>query len=212
MLLKEIYLAIKDLRINDQIRVKEVLLIAENGEKVGVIATREALDKAKDAGLDLVEISPMGKPPVCKILDYGKYKFELAKKAKESRKKQQVIKIKEIRLQPKIEKHDYEFKLNHVKTFLGHGDKVKITIRFKGRQMAHMYLGEDVLKKFEEDLKESGVIEKRPNVEGRTMSMIVAPLSKKSGSKKGKGNESRPKLEKKTEEQAGGDTSAQQEK
>lgn len=121
----------------------------------------------------------MAKPPVCKILDYGKYKFELEKKAKEAKKKQQIIKIKEIRLQPKIEKHDYNFKLNHIKEFLANGDKVKITIRFKGRQMAHMYLGEEVLVRFEEDLKGFGIIEKRPSVEGRTMSMFVAPLKKK---------------------------------
>jgi translation initiation factor IF-3 len=137
------------------------------------------LQKAVEAGLDLVEISPTAKPPVCKILDYGKYKFELEKKAKEAKKNQQIVKLKEIRLQPKIEKHDYDFKLNHVKEFLDEGNKVKITIRFRGRQMAHMYLGEEVLQKYAEDLKDIGIIEKRPNVEGKTMSMIVAPLSKK---------------------------------
>ena len=168
-------------------------MIGVDGEKIGVIPTREALQRAEDEDLDLVEIAGNSKPPVCKILDYGKYKFEMEKKAKEARKKQQIIKIKEIRLQPKIDKHDYEFKLNHVKTFLAHGDKVKITIRFRGRQMAHMYIGEDVLKKFEEDLKDFGIIEKRPSVEGRTMSMFVAPLTKKSGSKGKKKNESQMK-------------------
>lgn len=159
--------------------MKEILLIDETGEKQGVVPTREAFSRAKELGLDLVEVAPTAKPPVCKILDYGKYKFEMEKKAKEAKKNQQIIKIKEIRLQPKIDTHDYNFKLNHVKDFLAHGDKVKITIRFKGRQMAHMYLGNDVLKKFEQDLTDVGVIEKKPSVEGRTMSMIVAPMSKK---------------------------------
>jgi len=144
-----------------------------------VIPTNEALLKAQEAGLDLVEISPTANPPVCKILDYGKYKFELEKKAKEAKKNQQIVKLKEVRLQPKIEKHDYDFKLEHIKEFLGEGNKVKITIRFRGRQMAHMYLGEDVLNKYSEDLKDFGIVEKKPNVEGKTMSIIVAPISKK---------------------------------
>jgi translation initiation factor IF-3 len=132
-----------------------------------------------EAELDLVEISPTTKPPVCKILDYGKYKFELEKKAKEAKKNQQIVKLKEIRLQPKIEKHDYDFKLEHIKGFLAEGNKVKITIRFRGRQMAHMYLGEEVLNKFAEDLKDIAIVEKKPNVEGKSMSIIVAPLGKK---------------------------------
>lgn len=146
---------------------------------MGVVPTSEALKRAEEAGLDLVEISPNVRPPVCKILNYGKYKFELEKKTKEAKKKQQIVKLKEIRLQPKIEKHDYEFKLNHIKNFLSNGDKVKITIRFKGRQIAHMHLGEEVLKQYAEDLKDLCIIEKAPVVEGKTMSMIVAPLSKK---------------------------------
>ena len=155
------------------------MLIHNEGNKVGVVATQKALEMAEELGLDLVEISPNSKPPLCKIIDYGKYKLDLEKKAKEAKKNQQVVKLKEIRLQPKIDKHDYEFKLNHVKDFLADGDKVKITIRFRGRQLAHMYLGEEVLKKYEEDLKEFGIIEKSPNVEGKNMSMIVAPLKKK---------------------------------
>ena len=129
--------------------------------------------------MDLVEIAPNVKPPVCKILNYGKYKFELEKKAKEAKKNQQIVKLKEIRLQPKIEKHDYEFKLNHIKNFLSNGDKVKITIRFKGRQMMYMHLGEEVLNQYANDLKDLCVIEKSPSVDGKTMSMIVAPLPKK---------------------------------
>ncbi len=133
---------------------------------------------AVEDGLDLVEISPTAKPPVCKIIDYGKFKFDAEKKEKEAKKHQQVVSIKELRLQPTIDKHDYEFKLNHAKEFLSKGNKVKITIRFRGRQMAHMNIGEDTLKKFEEDLKEIGIIEKRPSVEGKQMSMIVAPAKK----------------------------------
>jgi translation initiation factor IF-3 len=154
-------------------------LIDQDGNKIGVIPTSEAQAKADLAELDLVEISPTTKPPVCKILDYGKYKFELEKKAKEAKKNQQIVKLKEIRLQPKIEKHDYDFKLEHIKEFLNEGNKVKITIRFRGRQMAHMYLGEEVLNKYAEDLKDVGLVEKKPNVEGKSMSIIVAPLGKK---------------------------------
>jgi len=155
------------------------LLIDSEGTKIGVVPINVALEKAEEAGLDLVEISPTAKPPVCKIINYGKYKFELEKKAKESKKNQQIVKLKEIRLQPKIEKHDYEFKLQHVKDFLEEGDKVKITIRFRGRQMAHTYLGEEVLLKFEEDLKEFGTVEKKPGIEGKSMSMIIVPSLKK---------------------------------
>ena len=160
--------------------MKEIFLIDQEGEKIGVVPITEALAKADELGLDLVEISPTAKPPVCKILNYGKYKFELEKKAKDSKKNQQVQKLKEVRLQPKIEKHDYDFKLQHIKEFLDEGDKVKITIRFRGRQMAHTYLGEEVLNKYVEDLKEFGIMEKRPNMEGKSMSIIISPIKKKS--------------------------------
>lgn len=154
------------------------MLIDESGEKLGVIPVEEGIERAKEEGLDLVEVSPNTNPPVCKILNYGKFKFEQEKKAKEAKKNQQVIKLKEIRLQPKIDTHDYDFKLNHIKNFLSKGDKVKITIRFKGRQMAHTYLGEEVLNKFQEDLVDFAAIEKRPTMDGRSMSMIVAPKKK----------------------------------
>lgn len=173
------FLGLKDLRVNSQIRISEVFLIDQDGEKVGAISSDEAKRLADEVDLDLVEIVPTAKPPVCKILDYGKYKFDLEKKAKEAKKHQQIVKIKEIRLQPKIDKHDYNFKLNHVKEFLGKGYKVKITIRFRGRQMAHTYIGEEVLQQFVEDLKEDGIVENKPNFEGRTLAMIVAPLGKK---------------------------------
>ncbi len=155
------------------------MLIDQDGNKVGVVPTIDARKRAEEAGLDLVEISPTSKPPVCKILDFGKYRFSIEKKEKEAKKKQKIVKIKEIRLQPDIDKHDYNFKLNHVIEFLNIGNKVKITIRFKGRQMAHMSIGADVLKKFEEDLKEYGVVESKPSVEGKTMNIVVAPLAKK---------------------------------
>jgi len=154
------------------------LLIDKEGNKTGVVLTADALKMAEEDGLDLVEISPTTKPPVCKILDYGKYKFDIEKKEKEAKKNQQIVSLKEIRLQPTIDTHDYEFKLNHAKEFLLKGNKVKITIRFRGRQMAHMNIGENTLKKFEEDLKDLSIIEKRPSVEGKQMSMIVAPLKK----------------------------------
>ena len=154
-------------------------MIDQTGEKIGVISTEDAKQRAEDADLDLVEIVPNAKPPVCKIIDYGKYKFDLEKKAKEAKKHQQIVKIKEIRLQPKIDKHDYNFKLNHIIEFLGKGYKVKITIRFRGRQMAHTYIGEEVLMQFIEDLKEVGIAEGRPNMEGRTLNVIVAPIGKK---------------------------------
>lgn len=155
------------------------MLIDQDGNKIGVVPTIDARKRAEEAGLDLVEISPTSKPPVCKILDFGKYRFSIEKKEKEAKKKQKIVKIKEIRLQPDIDKHDYNFKLNHVIEFLSIGNKVKITIRFKGRQMAHMSIGADVLKKFEEDLKEYGVVESKPSVEGKTMNIVVAPLGKK---------------------------------
>jgi len=170
----------KELRTNNHIRVREVLLIDENGEKIGVVTIQEALKRASDANLDLVEISPNAAPPVCKILDYGKYKFELERKAKESKKNQQVTKLKELRLQPIIDKHDYDFKLAHAKEFLEDLNKVKITIRFRGRQMAHINIGEDVLNRFIEDLKDYGTVDKRPTLEGKSMNIIFSPLGKKS--------------------------------
>ncbi len=140
---------------------------------------KEALEQAREADLDLVEISPNVKPPVCKILDYGKFRFEKEKKEREARKKQKKIETKEIRLQPGIDSHDYNFKLEHIKNFLTHGDKVKITIRFKGRQMAHTELGRDILLRYKEDLVEFGVLDSEPVFEGKSMSMLIAPITKK---------------------------------
>ena len=166
-------------RINEDIRSHEVLLIDKEGNKVGIVPLKEALEQAREADLDLVEISPNVKPPVCKILDYGKFRFEKEKKEREARKKQKKIETKEIRLQPGIDSHDYGFKLEHIKNFLAHGDKVKITIRFKGRQMAHTELGRDILLIYKADLVEFGVIDSEPVFEGKSMSMLVAPITKK---------------------------------
>jgi translation initiation factor IF-3 len=173
-------LAVKDLRINEQIRVREVRLIDDEGNQKGIVATREALEMAKEAGVDLVEVAPQSKPPVCKILDYGKYKFDLEKKNREQKKKQKLVKLKEVRMQPKIEKHDLAFKTKHVQEFLSGGYKVKVTIRFRGREMAHTELGRVVLDKLIELLEEGSFnIDSPPRQEGRFMSMMLSPKAKK---------------------------------
>ncbi|WP_020613326.1 translation initiation factor IF-3 [Sediminispirochaeta bajacaliforniensis] len=175
-------MAAKDLRVNKEIRVREVRLIDEKGEQRGIIPTIEALELAHHANADLVEVSPNADPPVCKILDYGKYKFDQEKRRKESKKKQKQIKLKEIRMQPKIETHDLEFKTKHIKTFLEEGNKVKVTIRFRGRELAHTELGRDVLMKVNEILEELETdfsMDRKPIMEGRFMSMILSPKTGK---------------------------------
>ena len=169
----------KELRINEQIRVREVRLIDEEGKQLGVVAITEALRLAQEAVLDLVEIAPQASPPVCKILDYGKYRFELEKKNRESKKKQKLIKMKEIRMQPKIEEHDLLFKSKHVKEFLDEGNKVKVTVRFRGRDLAHTERGRIVLDKVLALLEDAFVLEKEPAMEGRFMSMVIGPKGKK---------------------------------
>ena len=169
----------KSLRINEMIRVREVRLIDERGGQRGILPTTEALRIAKEAGLDLVEVSPNSNPPVCKLLDYGKYKFEQEKRSKESKKKQKLVKLKEIRMQPKIDNHDLLFKTNHIKKFLDEGNKVKVTVRFRGRELAHTDRGEMVLNKVLETLEEGFVVERKPHMEGRFMSMFLSPKSKK---------------------------------
>ena len=172
----------KNLRTNDQIRVREVRLIDEAGEQKGVLPTSEALQMAKDLGLDLVEIAPQSIPPVCKILDYGKFKFEQEKKLKDNRKHQKIVKIKEVRMQPKIDDHDLDFKSKHVRNFLLEGNKVKVTIRFRGRELAHTEIGEDVLKSVLAKIEGLYVMESPPRMEGRFMSMMLipkAPVNKK---------------------------------
>lgn len=162
-------------RVNNQIRVDRVRLIDENGEQVGVVPVREALQRADAAGLDLVEISPNADPPVCKILDYGKYKYEQQKKAAEARKKQKTVDIKEIKLRPTIEKHDYEVKLRNAQRFLEEGDKVKVTMRFRGRELSHQELGMNVLRRMKDDLAGVSKVEMEPRLEGRQMIMVLVP-------------------------------------
>jgi translation initiation factor IF-3 len=172
-------LADKDLRINEQIRVREVRLISDDGEQQGIIATLEALRMAKEQALDLVEVAPQAVPPVCKILDYGKFKFENEKKVRDSKKKQKLLKLKEIRMQPKIDDHDLDFKSKHVRDFLAEGNKVKVTVRFRGRELAHTELGLDVLKDVLKRIEGEYVIDKPPAMEGRFMSMVLSQKVKK---------------------------------
>ncbi len=164
---------ISDLMINEQIRDKEVRLIGEDGEQLGIMSAKEAMKLAEDAGLDLVKIAPTAKPPVCKIVDYGKYKYEQIRREKEAKKKQKVIEIKEIRLSPNIDTNDLNTKVNAARKFLSKGDRVKITLRFRGREMAHMNNSKHILDDFAESLSDIAVIEKAPKVEGRSMTMFL---------------------------------------
>lgn len=163
-------------RINEEIRVKEVRLIDENGENVGVVSIAQALAMAEEAELDLIEISPQAVPPVCKILDYGKYKYELQKKKNEAKKNQKVISIKELKLRPMIDDHDYEVKIKQAKKFLAEGDKVKFTLRYKGREANVNNMGENLIKRIVDDLEGLAKIDSDAKMEGRQMIMIVAPL------------------------------------
>lgn len=160
--------------INEQIRDKEIRLIGENGEQLGIMSSREAMKLAEDAGLDLVKIAPTAKPPVCKIVDYGKYRYEQVRREKEAKKKQKTIEIKEIRLSPNIDTNDLNTKVNAARKFLSKGDKVKITLRFRGREMAHMATGKEVLDSFFEKLSDVAVVEKPAKLEGRSMIMVLA--------------------------------------
>jgi translation initiation factor IF-3 len=162
-------------RINDAIWVREVRLIDENGDNVGVVARQDAMDRAVNAGLDLVEISPDAEPPVCKIMDYGKFKFEQQKKAAEARKKQKIVEIKEIKMRPAIDDHDYDVKMRAIKRFFDEGDKVKVTLRFRGREMAHQELGMAVLQRVKAELESIAKVESEPRLEGRQMVMVLAP-------------------------------------
>ena len=169
----------QELPINRQIRAKEVQLIGENGEKLGVVSLEEALEKAEQKNLDLVLVAPNAKPVVCKIMNYGKYKFEQAKKEKEAKKKQKVLEIKEIRVTPNIEEHDFGFKLKNLRKFLTDGNKVRITVRFRGREINNSKAGEIVLNKFIENLEDIATVEKKPKLEGRNMFVILAKKAEK---------------------------------
>ncbi|WP_368415000.1 translation initiation factor IF-3 [Falsiroseomonas sp.] len=162
-------------RVNEEIRVPQVRLIDQDGEMLGVMSAREALIRAYDVGLDLLEISPNAVPPVVKILDYGKYKYEQQKKANEARKRQKVVEIKEIKVRPNIDDHDYDVKMRQMKEFIGEGDKVKVTLRFRGREMAHQDLGLKVLDRIRTELAETTKVESMPRLENRQMIMVLAP-------------------------------------
>ena len=162
-------------RMNEDIRVREVRLIDHTGTNVGVVATTDALAKAVEAGLDLVEISPDANPPVAKILDYGKYKYQEQKKAAEARKKQKVVEIKEIKMRPSIDDHDYDVKMRSIRRFFEEGDKVKVTLRFRGREMAHQELGTMLLNRVKSDFEAEAKVEQEPRPEGRQIVMVLAP-------------------------------------
>ena len=166
---------INDLMINEEIRDREVRVVDQNGEQLGVMPIRQALDLADERQLDLVKIAPQARPPVCKLMDYGKYRFEQSKREREIRKNQKVITIKEVRLSATIEDHDVDVKFKNAVKFLKDGDKVKVTIRFRGRQITHSEIGLEVMKDFAERIKDYGVVERRPLIEGRNMTMIIAP-------------------------------------
>ena len=164
----------QELPINGQIRAKEVQLIGDNGEKLGVLNLNEALEMAEEKKLDLVLVAPQANPPVCKIMNYGKYKFEQAKKEKEAKKKQKVAEVKEIRITPNIEEHDFGFKAKNARKFIEDGNKLKITVKFRGREVNNSKLGEDVLNRFIEELSDIAQVDKKPKLEGRNMFIMLA--------------------------------------
>jgi len=161
--------------VNREITARSVRLVGADGEMVGVVSLRDALLAAEDAGLDLVEVAPQAEPPVCKILDYGKFKYEAQKKAAEARKKQKIIEVKEIKLRPGIDDNDYDVKMRAARRFLEEGDKVKVTMRFRGREMAHQDLGMNVLMRVRDNLDDLAKVEQMPKLEGRQMVMVIAP-------------------------------------
>lgn len=163
--------------MNEDIRAKEVRVVNEEGEMIGVMSPSEALDKAYEAGLDLVEVSPNANPPVCKILDHGKYKYQQQKKAAEARKKQKTIDVKEVKIRPNIEDHDFEVKMKNVHRFLDDGDKVKVSMRFRGREMAHQQLGMQIFDRVKEEAKDKAKVEVEPKMEGRQAVMMLAPTN-----------------------------------
>ncbi|MBI5806186.1 translation initiation factor IF-3 [candidate division TA06 bacterium] len=167
----------KDYRVNNKIRVPEVRVVGPDGQQIGVLPIAEALRQAEDKGLDLVEIVPEAKPPVCKIIDFGKFLYHEEKNKKEARKKQHEVKVKEVRLGPKIGEHDYLVKFNHAKEFLAHKDKVRVSMRFRGREMAHIDIGRRVIDRFMLEIADVAVIEQQPKLEGNTMVALLSPKS-----------------------------------
>ena len=180
----------ESLRINEEIHIREVRVTSATGEQLGIMATRDALLLAEEQHLDLVEVAPKAKPPVCRIMDFGKYRYEQQKRDKEAKKKQKIITLKEVKLRPHIEQHDFDVKLKNALRFLEEGNKVKVTIMFRGREMSHQELGRDVLHRVAERLKELVIIERDPKLEGKNMIMILAPKAPVKASKgKTKGGE-----------------------
>lgn len=168
----------KELQMNEDIKEKKIRVVGSDGEQLGVMSSEEALRKAYDEGLDLVMMAPQAVPPVCKIMDYGKYRFERDKREKEARKKQQVVEVKEIQLSYRIDTHDFETKVKHAVRFLGEGNKVRVVLRFRGREMSHQAMGAELMARFEEACAEVGSVDKKPVLDGRLMTMIVAPIKK----------------------------------
>ncbi len=162
-------------RVNDRIRATEIRLIGAEGENIGVVSPERAMELAQNAGLDLVEISPNANPPVCKIMDFGKFKYETQKRESEARKKQKIIEVKEVKFRPNTDIHDYEVKMRNVVKFLSNGDKVKVTLRFRGREMAHLELGRALLERVAADIEEIGKVDTMPKMEGRQMVMMISP-------------------------------------
>lgn len=163
----------KELQINEEIRDRELRVIGDDGSQLGILSTKVALDMAIEKNMDLVKIAPQATPPVCRIMDYGKFRFEQAKREKEAKKNQKIVDIKEVRLSLNIDTHDFDTKVGHAKRFLSEGDKVKVSIRFRGREMAHAHLGNDIMKRFVEACVDYGTVEKMPKLEGRSMIMFM---------------------------------------
>ena len=164
--------------VNESIKAKEVRVIGPDGDQIGIMSSDNALRTAYDKGLDLILISPNAQPPVCRIADYGRYRYEQEKREKEAKKKQNIIEVKEVQLSCRIETHDFETKVKHAMRFLGEGNKVKVVLRFRGREMSHQEIGKEILERFREAVSEAGTVDKAPNLEGKLMTMIVNPIKK----------------------------------
>lgn len=173
--MRSIAIQSRAIRVNEEIRVREVRVVSPEGKQLGILPIAEALEAASQRGLDLVEVAPDATPPVCRIMDFGKYKYLQARRQKEARKKQTIIQVKEVKMGPKTDLHDFEFKAKHVRRFLGEGHKAKVTVRFRGREMAHTQLGWKMLQKMAEALADIAVIEHHPRMEGRMLTMILSP-------------------------------------
>lgn len=167
----------KNVRVNEKIRAKEVRVVGPDGKQIGIMPLKEALKIAEEMDLDLVEVAPQAEPPVCKVMDYGKYRYEQSIKEREARKKQTVITYKEMKMRPKIDIHDYEVKKRHIERFLKAGHKVKVTVMFRGREMSHTELGLNLLRRLAEEVSELGTVESEPKLDGRNMQMILAPVA-----------------------------------